>query len=39
MAVAGMFRGLMGGVLDDNEMLARLYDPDVLPMPKVDGQE
>ena len=38
MAAAGMFRGLMGGVLDDSEMLARLYDPDVLPMPKVDGQ-
>lgn len=28
----------MGGALDDHEMLARLYDPDVLPMPKVSGQ-
>lgn len=38
MAVARMFRPLMAGVLEQKEMLARLYDPDVLPMPKVDGQ-
>ena len=37
-AVAGMLPGLLSGVLDLREVLARLYDPDVLPMPKVDGQ-
>ena len=39
MAVLGMLGGLMGGVLDGDEVLARLYDPDVLPMPKVDGED
>ena len=35
-AIVAMIPGLVAGVLDDHEMALRLFDPDVLPMPKVD---
>ena len=36
MAVMGMMEGFVTDAIDAREMLTRMFDPDILPMPKVD---
>ncbi len=39
MAVMGMVEALVTDAIDVREMLTRMFDPDVLPMPKADGHD